>query len=512
MGAAIGIDLGTTMSAMAYVDAMGRPVMIHNHEGQTLTPSAVLIRGDERVVGDRAKRTAIAQPKNVAKLIKRGMCDPDFVFVDENEQKHRPEELSALILIKLKQDAEQRLGTEVTDAVITVPAYFAELERNRTKRAGEMAGFNVLDIINEPTAAAIAYGVGKGEPNKTILVYDLGGGTFDVTIMKTVGPDELQVLTSDGDRFLGGADFDADLSDHFVEKFEREHNVDLRKSGNLQTDQEFRDKAELAKIDVSADSEVDVTLSAAGKVLTVKLQRAEFESIISRHIAKTRDLTEKALQKTRLGWKDIDRVLLVGGSTRIPMVRVMIRELTGQEPEVGFNPDEVVALGAAVYAAILSGVTVRNEKGHKLSDKLRLRNVTAHALGIIVVDDLRNKEVNSIIIKKDTEIPADVTQTNYTTVEDNQTAVRLQVIQGEDEDPEKCIKVGEAVLQDIPAQPQGKPKIDVTLGYDKSGMISLVAKERTSGRDVRAEIACPALMSQAELERSTERVGKLKVA
>jgi molecular chaperone DnaK len=511
MGTAIGIDLGTTMSAMAYVDSMGRPVMIHNRDGKTLTPSAVLIRGDERVVGERAKRAAIARPNNVFQFIKRRMCDPDFIFTDENEETHRPEELSALILKKLKQDAEQSLGTEVTDAVITVPAYFADLERNRTRQAGEIAGFNVLDIINEPTAAAIAYGLGKGEPNKTILVYDLGGGTFDVTIMKTLGRDELQVLTSGGDRFLGGADFDADLIDHFVQIFEREHDVDLRKSGDAQTDQDFRDKAEQAKIDLSADSEVYVTLSAAGKVLDLTLQRAEFETIINRHVENTRTLTEEALKAAKLGWGDIDKVLLVGGSTRIPMVRAMVERLTGQAPEVGINPDEIVALGAAVYAANLREMPVLDEKGRALPP-VRLRNVTAHALGIVVLDDASKKDVNSTIIEKDTEIPVERTNTGYSTIEDNQTAVRLQVIQGEDKDPEQCIKVGEAVLQDIPAKPKGVPRIDVTLGYDKSGIVRLYAKEQTSGRDVRAEIECPALMSEAEIGRTAERVGKLKVS
>jgi molecular chaperone DnaK len=348
MGKAIGIDLGTTVSAMAIVDAnLGRPVMIPNLEGTPLTPSAVMIRGEERVVGLRAKRSAVARPDNVFQFIKRRMCDPDFVFTDADEQTHRPEELSALILKKLKQDAERALGTEVTEAVITVPAYFADLERNRTRQAGVIAGFDVLDIINEPTAAAIAYGVGKGEPNKTILVFDLGGGTFDVTIMKVVGRDELQVLTSGGDRFLGGADFDRELSNYFVQKFEATHGVDLKKSGNSQIDQEFLEKAEQAKIDLSADTEVYVTLSAVGKVLDLTLTRDEFEGIIRHHLDLTRDLTKEALKAAGLDWRDIDKVLLVGGSTRIPMVRAMMQELTKQMPEVGINPDEVVALGAA---------------------------------------------------------------------------------------------------------------------------------------------------------------------
>jgi molecular chaperone DnaK len=512
MGTAIGIDLGTTMSAMAIVDPnLGRPVMIHNHEGQTLTPSAVLVRGEERVVGDSAKRAAIARPDNVFQFIKRAMCEPDFVFTDADEKTHRPEELSALILKKLKQDAEHALGTEVTDAVITVPAYFADLERNRTKQAGAVAGFNVLDIINEPTAAALAYGIGKGEPDKTILVYDLGGGTFDVTIMKMIGRDELQVLTSGGHKSLGGADFDKDLSNHFVQKFEAAHSVDFKKSGNLRIDREFREKAEKAKIDLSSNTEVDVSLSALGKVLDLTLKRAEFEDIIRSHIDLTRDLTKDALKVAGLDWRDIDKVLLVGGSTRIPMVRGMVQELTGKRPEMGFNPDEVVALGAAIYTANLRGEKVRDDRGRTL-EPVRVRNVTAHSLGIIVRDEAGEKEMNSIIIKKDTELPAENTERDYRTIEDNQTNVRLQVIQGEDEDPEHCTKVGEAVLREIPAQPKGVARIDVTLGYDASGIITLYAKEQRSGRDVRSEIECPGLMSEAQIERATERVGGLKVS
>ncbi len=509
MGKIIGIDLGTTMSAMAVVDEMGRPVMVPNHEGKTLTPSAVLIRGEERVVGDTAKRAAVARPQNVFQFIKRRLCDPGFVFIDENEQEHRPEELSALILKKLKQDAEQSLGTEVTEAVITVPAYFADLERNRTRQAGEIAGLKVLDIINEPTAAAIAYGLGKAEANKIILVYDLGGGTFDVTIIKVVGPEELQVLTSGGDRFLGGADFDADLSDYYVQQFERKHSVDLKKIGDLKTDQDFRNKAELAKIDLSADTQVDVSLSAAGKVLDLTLKRTEFETLIKHRIENTRGLTEEALQAAKLDWPHIDKVLLVGGSTRIPMVREMIMQLTGQAPETGINPDEVVAMGAAVHAANRSGITVHDAKGQKLK-KVRVRNVTAHALGIIVRDD-KMRDVNSRIIEKDAEIPVESTKAGYTTVEDNQAAVRLEVIQGENEDPAECIKVGEAVLEGIPAMPKGKPKIDVTLGYNESGLVQLHAKELTSGREIRAELKCPGLMSEADVQQSAERVGRLKV-
>jgi molecular chaperone DnaK len=330
-----------------------------------------------------------------------------------------------------------------------------------------------------------------------------------VTIIKVVGPEELQVLTSGGDRFLGGADFDADISEHFVQRFERKHGVDLKKIGDLKTDQDFRDKAELAKIDLSADTQVDVSLPAAGKVLDLTLKRTEFETLIKHHIEQTKGLTEEGLKAAKLDWPDLDKVLLVGGSTRIPMVREMIMKLTGRAPETGINPDEVVAMGAAIHAANRTGMMVRNEKGQKLA-QVRFRNVTAHALGIIALDEGK-RDVNSRIIEKDAEIPVQCTKAGYTTEKDNQTAVRLQVIQGEDEDPAHCIKVGEAVLDGIPAMPNGKPKIDVTLGYDESGIVQLHAKELTSGREIRAQLKCPGLMSEAEVQQSAERVGRLKV-
>ena len=417
MGKAIGIDLGTTMSAMAIVDATGRPSIITNKEGQRLTPSAILIRGDERIVGERAKRAAVAKPNNVAQFVKRSMCDADWVFTDEQDHTHRPEELSALILKKLKQDAELSLGAEVTDAVITVPAYFADLERNRTRQAGEIAGFKVLAIINEPTAAAIAYGLCASQANITMLVYDLGGGTFDVTIQKVQGPQDLTELTSDGNRFLGGADFDAELAKHFVEQFEAKHRVDLKEVGTLSSDQDFRDRAEQAKIDLSADSEVYVSLSAAGKPLDLTVRRADFEKLIAHYVDQTEDLTKKALEAAGLTWKQIDKVMLVGGSTRIPKVREMVRALTGKEAETGINPDEVVALGAAVYAANLTGITVRSERGQALPP-VEFRNVTAHSLGIVATRSDDKRLYNAKIIQKDTEVPAEC-KDSFTTVEDN---------------------------------------------------------------------------------------------
>jgi molecular chaperone DnaK len=508
MAKAIGIDLGTTMSAMAYVNDVGKPEIIPNSEGERLTPSAIRIRGGERVVGRKAKNSAVADPENVFRFIKRYMSDPKHIFQDESGQQYRPEELSALILKKLKQNAEKALGEEVKQAVITVPAYFGDLERQRTKQAGEIAGFEVLDIINEPTAAAIAYGLKQTQDNLTILVYDLGGGTFDVTIMRVEGEGELTVLSSDGDKYLGGKDFDEAICKFFAEQFQAKHQVDPL-AESLQTYQDFMLKAEAAKIDLSGDVETPVNLTAQGKTHNLDFTLEDFEKLISSGIAKTQGLTEDVLSDAKLDWGKVDRVLLVGGSTRIPLAQKMLKELTGKEPEMGINPDEVVAVGAAIYAAGLGGIPVRGAGGKALPS-LKIRNVTAHSLGIITENE-QGKEINSKLILKNTQIPAEE-EGIFTTIKDNQTEVRLQIIQGEDENPEYCTKVGDAaVLKGIPPQPKGKPQIKVWLSYDPSGIIHLRAEDLGSSSQISAEIENKALLSGEELKRATAEVAALRV-
>jgi molecular chaperone DnaK len=503
----IGIDLGTTMSAMAIVNDLGQPQMIRNNKGQTLTPSAILIRGEERVVGEPARNSAVARPQNVVMFIKREMDNPDYVFTDDDGGKHTPEELSALILRKLKQDAEVSLGTEVKQAVITVPAYFGDLERKRTRQAGEIAGLKVIDIINEPTAAAIAYGLSSGRKDATILVYDLGGGTFDVTIMAVEGGD-LRVLTSNGHRHLGGTDFDDALAHYFAEKFEAAHG--LKPLDDLRFYQDFRDRAEKAKIDLSDAEETFVNLSAGGKFLDLELQRSEFEQLITHYIDQTQFLTEQALNDAGLAWNQVDKVLLVGGSTRMPKVQRMVRELTGKEPETGNNPDEVVAIGAAIYAANERGITVRDATG-KVQPPAQFSNVTAHSLGIVVHDMNTGTLRNSKLILKDAAIPAEG-RGIYSTYEDNQTSVNIAIVQGEDDDPEACDKVGDAgVLTGIPPQPRGVPQIEVTLAYDKSGIVHLHAQDKGSGKELRARIEYTALMSRAAVQHAMARMEELEV-
>jgi molecular chaperone DnaK len=503
----IGIDLGTTMSAMAYVDEVGRPVIIPNAEGEKLTPSCIMIRGDERPIGRRAKNAAIALPKNVFQFVKRQMSDPKCVFTDDSGKQHRPEELSALILKKLKQDAEKHLGDTVTQAVITVPAYFRDLERQRTKQAGEIAGFEVLDIINEPTAAAIAYGIRQAQQDMTILVYDLGGGTFDVTIMQVLGGGELKVLTSCGDHSLGGVDFDEAVCKFCAEQFKAKHQIDPLE--NLKTYQDLRTKAEAAKIDLSTDVKTEISLTAEGHVLDIEFTRAEFEKLIAFYVDQTQVLTEGVLSDASLDWGHVDRVLLVGGSTRIPVVQNMVKSLTGKEPEMGVNPDEVVAMGAAVYAATLSGVPVRDTGGRAMA-AIKVRNVTAHSLGIIAQNDA-GKDFNAKLIEKNSEIPA-VGEGIFTTVADNQTEVRIQIVQGEDENPTYCTNVGNAgLLQGIPPQPKGKPQIKVWLSYDKAGIVHLRATDLASSSELVADIENNALLSKEEVKRAAKDVASLKV-
>ncbi|MEM7111961.1 MAG: Hsp70 family protein [Chloroflexota bacterium] len=511
MSKVIGIDLGTTMSAMAVIDEVGRPKMVANSDGDTLTPSAILIKGNDRVVGSRAKRSAKARPESVAQLVKRHMNEGDWVFTDKDGQKHRPEELSALILKKLKQGAEKALGEPVTKAVITVPAYFGDLERNRTKQAGEIAGFEVLGIINEPTAAAIAYGIDKGERNSTILVYDLGGGTFDVTVMQVVDAATFRVLASEGNKYLGGFDFDDALCDYCANWFQDKHGVNPL--DDPQSRQDLYESAEIAKKELSSDSETDVYINGGGKSDVLEISRETFEGLIKSAISETEYLTKKVLGHEKVKNEKIDKVLLVGGSTRIPVIRERIQALIGLEPEDGFNPDEVVAMGAAIFAASKSNVGVRDGKSLRLLPPVDVQDVTAHALGILAHDSNKGGELqNFVIIPKHSELPIEIKRAGFTTHVDDQTSVSIPVAQGESPDPEMCRRVGEAaVLSGIPPQPQGMPQIEITLAYDESGIVRLFAKELKSGSDVQVDIEYKALMSDQEVARATARLNAAKV-
>lgn len=512
----LGVDLGTTMSCMAVVDRVTkRPRVLPNKEGRNVTPSVVLFKGDAVIVGERAKRSAKVYENDVALCAKRHMCEPEWVFIDSQGKEHRAEEISALILKKLKQDAEAALGEPVKKAVISVPAYFQDMERNRTRHAGELAGLDVLTIINEPTAAAIAYGldaVMKSKAGTRILVYDLGGGTFDVTVME-IGEGTFNVLASGGERFLGGVDFDEALVKFFQEQFQESHGFDPL--ADLRVYQDFLDRAEQAKIDLSIDSEVVVGLSAGGKSLDVEITRKELEDLISPFIVRTIELTEQTLAEAKVTWENIDKVLLIGGSTRIPLVQEKLRRVSGKEPEKGVNPDEAVACGAAIIGAQKAGERVVDRTGVEIRD-LRFRNVTAHALGIVVVEVAENgteKEVNSILIPKGSPVPAEGTAM-YTTHVNNQTSARITLLQGEDEDPKYCTVVGESggyVMSGLPPRPKGEPRIEVAAQYDEEGIIRVRARELDSGKELRIEVKYPQLLTATEREEIKARLERVKM-
>lgn len=552
MAKVIGIDLGTTRSEVAYVDEYGRPIIIPNREGDRITPSIILIRytdeeNREVIVGKRAKHAAVAEAENVARLMKRHMCEPDWIWVDAKEKEYTSQELSALILKKLKQDAEDSLGEEIAKAVITVPYYFGDMERSRTKQAGEIAGLKVLRIFNEPESAAIAYGLAKtGEP-MTFLVYDLGGGTFDVTIMEVLEDGAIKGITSNGDRFLGGADFDGDIIRYFSDEFEKAHGVNPL--SDLAAYQDFMEKAEQAKEDLSIDKKVSVSLASEGKSLTVELTRNKLEELISPyidtavHIArealgdawkKREKISEEEYEKTKANeeewdeiakgeWRRIDRVLLVGGSTRIPLVVRKLKEEVrnavvesgkseeGVAREVeekfasGINPDEIVALGAAMAADNL-------EKNKELPSPIK--SVTAHSLGVKAWDPTREKWINDKIILKDTEIPVKKKPDCYTTKEDNATAVQITLLQGEEEDPKYCRIVGEEegyTLADIPPMPKGGPQIEVTLEYDEENIVHLNARELKSGKEINVKVKHPQLLEPEKVKKKKEEYRELPV-
>ncbi len=507
MSKVLGIDLGTTNCCMAVLNEYGRPKVITNSEGHNTTPSVVLFRGEERVVGVRAKRARVAQANNVAMLMKRYILKEHWRFIGPDGKEYSPEELSAIVLRKLKQDAEKALGEEIKQAVITVPAYFGDLERNRTKAAGEMAGLDVLRIINEPTAAALAYGLDQAESEQTILVYDLGGGTFDVTIMKVTGS-KIQVITSGGNKSLGGADFDQAIVEHMKEQFIATHQVDPTKGGeSLGVLQDFLDKAEQAKFDLSADTETDINLSAEGQVLDLNLNRQTFESLIANYIEETKGYMDQALSDASMTWGDIDRVLLVGGSVRIPAVKKMVEEASGKTAEGGVNPDEIVAEGAAIVGASEVGQTIRKETGEEVSG-LEVRDVTAHSFGVKAKEG--GAHVNSIILPKDTSIPASRTR-NFTTPEDNQTSVEIIVLEGEELDPDLCEQLGALHIEGLPPKPKGVPKIEVTMTYTREAIIQVTARELTTGLEIKGEVKGSGRTTAADIAAVQGDIEKLKI-
>ncbi|HHJ13845.1 MAG TPA: molecular chaperone DnaK [Gammaproteobacteria bacterium] len=514
MGKIIGIDLGTTNSCVAVMEG-GEPRVIENSEGDRTTPSVVAFAdGDEVLVGQAAKRQAVTNPANTLFAIKRLIgrrfedaevqkdielvpykiikADNGDAWVEVNGKKMAPQEVSARVLQKMKKTAEEYLGETVTEAVITVPAYFNDSQRQATKDAGKIAGLDVKRIINEPTAAALAYGMDKKRGDSKIAVYDLGGGTFDISIIEIAeidGEHQFEVLSTNGDTFLGGEDFDKRLIDYLADEFKKEQGIDLR--GDPLVMQRLKEAAEKAKIELSSSQQTDINLpyitaDATGpKHMNMKITRAKLESLVEDLVARTIEPCKLALKDAGLSVSDIDDVILVGGQTRMPKVQQAVQDFFGKEPRKDVNPDEAVAIGAAIQGGVLGG---------EVKDVLLL-DVTPLSLGIETLGGVMTK-----LIEKNTTIPTKATQV-FSTADDNQSAVTVHVLQGEREQASANKSLGRFDLTDIPPAPRGVPQIEVTFDIDANGILNVSAKDKGTGKEQKIVIKASSGLSEDEIER-----------
>ena len=481
----LGIDLGTTFSCMSIMEA-GKPIVIPNSEGGRITPSVVAFTKDgERLVGSLAKRQAVTNPQRTIQSIKRRMGTTEKVKIDDKE--YTPQEISAMILQKMKTDAEAYLGEKITKAVITVPAYFNDAQRQATKDAGKIAGLDVLRIINEPTASALAYGIDK-EQDVTVLVYDLGGGTFDVSIL-TLGDGVFEVKATAGNNRLGGDDFDQRVMDHLVEEFRKKEGINLRNDPYAM--QRLRDASENAKIELSQRQSTNINLpyittdKSGPKFLNVDLTRAKLEQLIGDLVESTVGPVNQAMNDAKLTQKNIDHVLLVGGSTRVPLVQETVKKLLGKEPDKGINPDECVALGAGIQGAVLTGET----------KDIVLLDVTPLTLGIETLGGIATK-----LIERNTTIPTRKSQI-FSTAADGQTSVEIHVVQGERALAKDNFTLGRFQLTGIPPAPRGIPQIEVTFDIDSNGIIHVSAKDLGTGNEQAISIKGDRKLSDEEIKK-----------
>jgi molecular chaperone DnaK len=516
MGRIIGIDLGTTNSCIAVLDG-DKPKVIENAEGDRTTPSVVAYTGEEILVGQPAKRQAVTNPANTIFAVKRLIgrkfkddvvqkdismvpykivaSDNGDAWVEANGKKMAPPQVSAEILKKMKKTAEDYLGEAVTEAVITVPAYFNDQQRQATKDAGKIAGLEVKRIINEPTAAALAYGLDHTKGDKTIAVYDLGGGTFDISIIEIAdvdGETQFEVLATNGDTFLGGEDFDMRMIDYLAEEFKKESGMDLK--GDPLAMQRLKEAGEKAKVELSSSQQTDVNLpyitaDATGpKHLNVKVTRSKLESLVEDLVAKSIEPCRIALKDADLSASEIDEIIIVGGQTRMPLVQAKVAEFFGKEPRKDVNPDEAVAIGAAVQGGVLSG---------DVTDVLLL-DVTPLTLGIETMGG-----VATAVIEKNTTIPSKKSQT-FSTADDNQAAVTIHIVQGERKQAAQNKSLGRFDLADIPPAPRGMPQIEVTFDIDSNGILNVSAKDKATGKEQSIVIKSSSGLSDEEIEQMVQ--------
>jgi molecular chaperone DnaK len=514
---AVGIDLGTTFSAIAHVDAYGKPQIIPNAESERITPSVILFDGHNALVGSMAKQNAVAEPEKIVDFVKREMGKSKSEFHREfNAKRFSAEELSALIIKKLKNDAEKYLGEAVTDAVITVPAYFNDAERTATLHAGQLAGLNVLQVINEPTAAALAYGLDKLEDDQTVFVFDLGGGTFDVTIMR-IENHHIRMLASNGDHRLGGKDWDDIIVNWVAEEFDRAHGDNPLL--DLQSYQDLYNRSLTAKIQLSSRQKTTIVHSYNGKSVKVEITREQFEQRSRHLLEKCKTICEIAMQEAGLKWDKIDRILLTGGMTRMPSVREMIAALSNVPVADDVSPDEAVAIGAAVQG-ILSLLREEDKRGSRVlpnevreqyssadGSLIRVTNITTHTLGVVLWDDAKVEEYVFPMIRKMTPVPVQM-KNAFGTAKANMKNAVVRVVEGESTVPSECTPLGICDIELPPFLPKGSP-VELTYTYNENQVLEVVVQ--AYGRTNNVSIARNTGLSESEIEEATADLLQIKV-